>query len=688
MTARADGDLTPEGIIQKVADSSGSQYSSGPSSAAAPPPPVANKPAFTPTRSGGIGQGQPAPQRRTIPEQRNVDDDGWGPDAPPVTRTQLEKVQPAYQPTRVNMQAFMPEQSPAADTKPDRDDVVKGGYQPVGKVDIAAIRRQARESGELGDDRPAPVKGAYEPVGKVDIAAIRSRAQPPPSDAAPANVPPSPQRTDEPAPPPTQTISFSPAERLTSLPKPKVSNKFGGGPAFGGTKPPLPAESTPNKVPAAAQIGSASRTFADEGGKTPQQQWAEKKARERGMGGAAPSPTYPRPEQPTPIQPTGTGEWKSSYTGKHWAPVQTTHTGKSLHSDSSHQAADATAHEQPEPEAEPPQQNISAIRDQFSQQPPQQALPSEQKPPQVPNLNRPVPVPGLSEGPTEPEPGYEPETQQPVPSPPPQPRSPTPPTPAAREASPIRVAMPVGRGVEDAHDEQHSPPAAMPAGSMQQAVPDEQNLQDDTDADMARATAQATISDTAGKGGIRAIAQYDYEKAEENEVELREGEYVSEIEMIDKDWWVGVNTSGERGLFPSNYVELVENEESAPEPMAHEAHVPEPAAPASPQGPSAASGGPSAKALYDYEAGEENEISFPENAKITNIVSWRPFPIRLREHRERHTDCPRRNSRTMTGGSASTTARKGFSRPTMCSSRSDCRMVASSLVVDWAINCR
>ena len=31
--------------------------------------------------------------------------------------------------------------------------------------------------------------------------------------------------------------------------------------------------------------------------------------------------------------------------------------------------------------------------------------------------------------------------------------------------------------------------------------------------------------------------------------------------------------------------------------------------------------GATATALYDYEAGEDNELSFPENATITNVVS-------------------------------------------------------------------
>lgn len=618
ITARADGDLTPEGILQKVGDSSGSKYSSqagAPSSAAAPPPPTATKPAFTPTRSGGAGFGSVhTPQRTGVPRQ-DVDDDGWGPDAPPVTRTQLEKVQPAYKPTKVDMQELKSQQQSLPIRKPDGDDVVKGGYQPVGKVDIAAIRRQAREAGELEDDRPAPVKGAYEPVGKVDIAAIRSRAQPPSERAAPPEEPVNSQKANEASPTPEKTISFSPAERLTSLPKPKVGNKFGANAVFPGTKPPLPTGLPQNPNPPAAQIGSASRTFADQGGKTPAQQWAERKAREREASETGPSSTYHAPEPTIHSQHSGGGDWKSSYTGKQWAPVQTTHVAKSMPPENSQQAADFTADEKPEEVTEPAQQSVSSIRDQFNE-PARESLP-EQK---APDVDRAVPVPGLPTGPTEPEPEYEPETHQAVPSPPQQPRSPTPPTPAVREASPIRVAMPVGRGVADAHDEQHAPPPAMPTESLQQAVPDESNIEDATD--MSRATAQATVGEKAPSGGTRALAQYDYEKAEDNEIDLREGEYVTEVEMIDKDWWLGVNTSGERGLFPSNYVEVVESEQPTAAPT-QQAEEPAPAlapAPAAAPAPSAANG-PTAIALYDYEAAEDNEISFPEGAQIVKIVS-------------------------------------------------------------------
>jgi hypothetical protein len=177
--------------------------------------------------------------------------------------------------------------------------------------------------------------------------------------------------------------------------------------------------------------------------------------------------------------------------------------------------------------------------------------------------------------------------------------------------------MPVGRGVAGAHEEVHSLPPAVPVESLQEAIPHEQDLEEPTH-DTARATAETTAAHVSQGGGIRAVVQYDYEKAEDNEIELTEGDFVSEIEMVDEDWWFGVNVNGERGLFPSNYVELVEEGHAHQTTSAAPVHEPEPEAPV----PSAAAGGkPTATALYDYEAAEDNEISFPDGAKIINLVS-------------------------------------------------------------------
>lgn len=551
VTARSDRDLTPEGIIRKIADSSGSKYSAdseAPSTVATPKPAVTSKPAFTPTQSSGAGGYTPtARNRQSAPNTSNVDEDGWGEDAPPVTRTQLEKVQAAYQPTKVSMRELSLQNQPQTSFDNSRSDdsapgIIKGTYQPIGKVDIAAIRQQAQKSGTTKDDRPEIVKGSYEPVGKVDIAAIRAKAQRPSENPVSSHNETETSGRDQTRevsrPVSERSAAFSTSERLTSLPKPKVANKFGGGSSFTGAKAPTPGGFEGKPIPVAAPVGSASRTFADQGGKTPAQIWAEKKARDRGMSGPAEAipPSYSG-QAPLQSQNSGAGEWKSGYTGKSWAAVQTTPTGKSAGSSVGQQRTGDMQSPIEEEAPRSPAGGVGSIRDRFSGAPPMGAPATnfERPAPEPDTSNKPnrgIPIPGL---PTRPSGG---ETAPSMPSPPPQPpRSPTPPTPEMRSSSPIRVAMPVARGaahdVADAHDEQMSPPPAMPIRSMERNAPepDPEDDEPDTGPDPARTQAQSTAaasfgqaimdnipsasSAAGGGGGKRALVQYDYEAAGE-----------------------------------------------------------------------------------------------------------------------------------------------------------------------------
>ncbi|KAM0714836.1 hypothetical protein Q7P37_009300 [Cladosporium fusiforme] len=681
ITARSEEDLTPQGIVQKVADSSGSKYGGGSGDAPAPAsssgsrPPGASKPSM-PTKSfGATGSYSMGGRTRAPAPVSKVDQDGWGEDAPPVTRSQLEKVGSAYQPTKVDMASLQSghdaSRSKGPDSAPSDPNVVRGGYQPIGKVDIAAIRQQAQQA---QDDRPTVVKGAYEPIGKVDIADIRRKAQqgsaaqsqPSPPPAAATNE----DEDEKPKSLADRSAAFTSSERMTSLPKPKVANRFGAQTSsFAGTKAPAPGgfEAKPPS------------------GKTPAQQWAERKARERGNSGAAEtmSPaTTGGPAAASPIQSQPSGGWQSSYSGKKWGAVQMpSRTGGSGISEQKTGQNEPEEQQQQE-ENEAPSGGIGSIRDRFKEAPPMGAPqpPSARDPPSAyerdapepPPLdtaskpsaggaNRGVPIPGMPPLPPQPQPQDDEEDDLPPPPPRPQfeghptqehvnmPPPPPRPMPADEQSddegdipqgrgSPIPIARPVGRGPSPEPLEKadtRSPPPPMPTESIAQAAthmqPQEPEPQVEEE-DPARGASQAAAASnfgadqdvhagSANSGGHEAIAQFDYEKAEDNELELREGERVFNIDMVDEDWWMGENTRGEKGLFPSNYVELVEGGGAGAA-----APTPQPPAPAPaqetappPPAPAAAAGGKTATAQYDYQAAEDNELSFPDGAKITGI---------------------------------------------------------------------
>lgn len=68
------------------------------------------------------------------------------------------------------------------------------------------------------------------------------------------------------------------------------------------------------------------------------------------------------------------------------------------------------------------------------------------------------------------------------------------------------------------------------------------------------------------------MVDYDYSKAGDDEIDLKEGECISNIEKSDNGWWTGTNSNGGRGLFPGNYVTIFDSDsegvlqETAPPP--------------------------------------------------------------------------------------------------------------------------
>lgn len=597
--------------MRKVADASGAKYAGGPSTGSSgPPPPIKAKPVFSPGMSSAGRSVNPLVAARSRRDD-NVDDDGWGADAPPVTRTEVERVQSAYKPTKVELPGLGGRQSETSRysaPQEEKRDVVGGGYQPVGKVDIAAIRAQAKEQ---RDDRPTIVKGAYEPVGKVDIAAIRAKAQKPAGESPSVSSPAADAPVEEEAPKPLadRASAFSqPAqpERLTSMPKPKVANKFGGG-GFSGTKAPTPGAlglQGPVASASSAPVTTTSRTFANEGGKTPAQLWAEKKARERGSDvGAAATPSSP---PPVTQQSSGNNEWKSGYAGKSWATVQTPAFGRGG-AETVRENDTGVQEEEPAHGEEESSGGVAAMRDRFKGAAPMGGAP---------------PVPGAGAGHRD-----EPEEEEEQEAPPPPPAAsrpsggfalpglPTRPPPVddeeeeeaeqERDESPIRVAQPVAREAEPPVRAPAPPPAPVPAPREPTPEPEPEPEPEPAPAPPPapvshQAPPPAPAPAAAAAASQRAVILYDYEKDEDNEINLTEGEVVSDIDQVDPDWWIGTNVHGENGLFPSSYVELIEDDGAG----AGAAPAPPPSAPTP-----AASAGPTATALYDYEAAEDNGMS-------------------------------------------------------------------------------
>ncbi|XP_063167474.1 drebrin-like protein isoform X3 [Candoia aspera] len=58
--------------------------------------------------------------------------------------------------------------------------------------------------------------------------------------------------------------------------------------------------------------------------------------------------------------------------------------------------------------------------------------------------------------------------------------------------------------------------------------------------------------------GICARALYDYQAADDTEISFDPENIITNIEMIDEGWWRGYDPDGHFGMFPANYVELIE----------------------------------------------------------------------------------------------------------------------------------
>ena len=86
---------------------------------------------------------------------------------------------------------------------------------------------------------------------------------------------------------------------------------------------------------------------------------------------------------------------------------------------------------------------------------------------------------------------------------------------------------------------------------------------------------------------------------DETEITFDPGDLITNIEEIDDGWWRGEAPNGHYGLFPANYVEVV-NSSSTTTTVVELETVPEP----EPVVANTLSRGICVRAIYDYQAGK------------------------------------------------------------------------------------
>jgi len=80
-----------------------------------------------------------------------------------------------------------------------------------------------------------------------------------------------------------------------------------------------------------------------------------------------------------------------------------------------------------------------------------------------------------------------------------------------------------------------------------------QNLQETTQPEP---IVSSVPDETPVQNDKKARALYDYDADDDSEISFLPGDLITEIDMFDEGWWIGVGPDGRKGMFPANYVEL------------------------------------------------------------------------------------------------------------------------------------
>ena len=389
---------------------------------------------------------------------------------------------------------------------------------------MAALRAGKSDSTSSAPySTPEIVKSTYTPVGRVDMAAIRSQAK----ESQPSALMESSSSY-------VGTSGYTPVQ----LPTPKpLASRFGPT-TTGRTGTVAPVPTAPARESKA--IGGASRNFAtDASGKTPSQLWAERKARERTSSGGVPSVTARQTTLPRAPE-AGYVEDSSEMTGK------------------------------------PVSGGVAAMRERFAKQTLDEgSVPISPQPPTRPAFK--ASPAAMSATPPSP------------PAPPSRPSAPSPPPIAIGSKPPPKtyqslddvVAAGAGAGVglgvgalahadesEEEHEVTSPPPPPLPTASRDtwetaqhaEAEEDEDDIaahersqihaeeEHEVESPHLPATTHeepeppiAHVDEGDAKNAKIAVVLFDYEAQEENEINLAEGQIITNIEFIDEvcnQFWV------------------------------------------------------------------------------------------------------------------------------------------------------
>lgn len=504
ITARDQDDLDVSEFLNRVGAAAGARYSIQTGQKSAPPKPAAVKPTTvkpTPASSSSSNSFVPKSTGKPVVPNSFVPKSTGKPVVPITPKPVLPK------PTS----AASNDEWGGEDEIEERDfserplENVPSAYKPT-TVNIDELRKQKSDT---VSSQPKPFKAAESKEEAPEATPLADRLKSYKSNEEPSDG------------------------RLTSLPKAKVNHSVASrynpvqssssdGPSFG-SKPAFGAAPAKKEV-----VGGMSRNFANQGGKTPAQLWAEKRGQYKSVAADT--------DEPVKSAPAENNELASKFN----------------------------------------QLNIGHNKDEEDEEEANEE--PEQAP--TPAITKPSSFPPPPSRVAEPEPEEEEEEDEEEPAPAPAASLP------ARSLPPPPVRLvPAAAAVSTPKEEEEEEPAPV-AGSPAKA-------------------------ETSGKPS--AVAEYDYEKDEDNEIGFSEGDLIIEIEFVDEDWWSGKHSeTGEVGLFPSSYVAIKEaSADSAPAPATSSDPAPTPAP--------TATASKTATAEYDYEKDEDNEIAFAEGDVIVDI---------------------------------------------------------------------